>query len=102
MDQQSLPHFASETEEAQWWYEQRDQLTAKAEEAAERGALRLRHLLPPSDESSHPLKSITLQLSEQDLLRARKLALKQGLHDEAYLVMLLHGALDTEEKRFAR
>jgi predicted DNA binding CopG/RHH family protein len=96
MNQKSIPHFTSETEEAQWWYEQRDQLTAKTEEAANRGELRLRHLSPAVELAPAP-KSVTLHLSEQDLLRARKLAEKQGLQDEVYLAILLHGALDTEE-----
>ena len=73
MDQQSLPHFTNETEEAQWWYEQRDQLTANAEKAAEQGELRLRHL-SASNKSTRSLKSITFYISEQDLLRARDIS----------------------------
>lgn len=42
-----IPKFATEAEEAKWWYEQRDQLTEDAEAALARGELEPRRL-PPS------------------------------------------------------
>jgi hypothetical protein len=41
-----IPRFATEAEEAQWRYEQRDRLGEKAEAALTRGALKPRRLLP--------------------------------------------------------
>jgi hypothetical protein len=35
-----IPKFASEAEEAQWWYDHRDELTKAFEDAAARGELR--------------------------------------------------------------
>lgn len=97
---QSLPKFANETEEAQWWYEQRDRLTIEAEAAERRGEVRSRHL-PPSPGESVPAKNITIRVAEQDLARARGLAAKRGLRYQTYLKMLLHEALDAEEKKLA-
>jgi hypothetical protein len=47
MNQKPIPKFATEAEEAQWWYEQRDGLSEKAEAALARSELKPRRL-PPS------------------------------------------------------
>jgi predicted DNA binding CopG/RHH family protein len=99
MDQpQCIPKFANETEEAQWWYQQRDQLTGKAEAALARGELKLRRL---ATEKDGPARNVTIRIAEQDLTRARDLAAKRGIRYQTYLKMLLHEALDNEEKRLA-
>jgi len=100
MNPKPLPKFAHEGDEAEWWYRQRDELTAKAEGAAERGELRLRRL-PASGVESAPARNITIRVPEQDLARARGLAAKRGLRYQTYLKMLLHEALDAEEKKLA-
>jgi hypothetical protein len=46
-DKEPIPKFATEAEEAQWWYEQRDRLGEKAEASLARGELKPRRL-PPS------------------------------------------------------
>ena len=87
---QPIPHFANEADEAQWWYEQRDRLTANAEAALARGELKLRRLTPaPSESPTTPAKNITIRVGEQDLIRARQLAAKRGLRYQTYLKMLL-------------
>ena len=43
-NKESIPKFATEAEEAQWWYEQRDRLTEKAEAALARRELKQRRL----------------------------------------------------------
>jgi len=47
---QPIPRFSNESEEAQWWYQQRDQLTAQAEAALARGELKVQSVCfsPPS------------------------------------------------------
>ncbi len=99
MNQKPIPKFTTEAEEAQWWYEQRDQLTEKAKAALARGELKLRRL-PPSPVAG-PAKNVTIRVPEQDLARARGLAAKRGLRYQTYLKMLLHEALDAEEKKLA-
>ena len=48
MNQKPIPKFATEAEEAQWWYEQRARLGEKAEAALARGELKPRRLPPSS------------------------------------------------------
>ncbi len=98
MDTQPIPIFADEAEEAQWWYQQRDQLTANAEAALARGELRTRRLVQESAET--PATNITIRVAEKDFIRVRDLAAKRGLPYQTYLKMLFHEALDNEEKHF--
>ncbi|MGD1073673.1 MAG: hypothetical protein ABSB15_26485 [Bryobacteraceae bacterium] len=98
MDTNPIPRFSNEAEEAQWWYEQRDRLTEQAEAALAQGELRLRRLDPLPVQTA---RNITIRVAEQDLARARDLAARRGLRYQTYLKMLLHEALDNEEKRLA-
>lgn len=52
INKEPVPKFATESEEAQWWYEQRDRLTEKAEAALARGELKPRRLPPSPAEGS--------------------------------------------------
>src|SRR5207247_419087 len=45
--------------------------------------------------------TITIRLAEDDLTRARTFAAEKGLRYQTYLKMLLHEALNSEEKRWA-
>src|SRR5262249_26492719 len=101
MNVKPIPKFDTEAEEAQWWYEQRDQLTEKAKAALARGELTLRRLPPSPVATAGPAKNVTIRIPEQDLARARGLAAKRGLRYQTYLKMLLHEALDAEEKKLA-
>jgi hypothetical protein len=47
VNKEPIPKFATEAEEAQWWFEQRDRLGENAEVALARGELKARRL-PPS------------------------------------------------------
>jgi hypothetical protein len=100
MNSRPLPKFANETEEADWWYAQRDRLTEEAAAALARGELKERRL-PPSPLTGRSAKSVTIRVPEQDLARAQDLAAKRGVGCQTYLKMLLHEALEAEEKRLA-
>ena len=50
LNKEPIPKFATEAEEAQWWYEQRDRLGENAEAALARGELKPRRL--PSSPTS--------------------------------------------------
>ena len=75
------PRFKSETQETEWW--------AKNQE-----------LSRASQAGASP--TITIRLAEDDLTRARTFAAEKGLRYQTYLKMLLHQALDSEEKRARR
>jgi len=46
--------------------------------------------------------TITIRLAENDLTRARTLAAEKGFRYQTYLKMLLHQALNSEEKKAGR
>jgi predicted DNA binding CopG/RHH family protein len=94
-----VPKFASEAEEAQWWYDHRDELTKAFENAAARGELRTGSAAKLGRERAVGITpTTTIRLDPEDIARARALAAKRGLRYQTYLKMLLHEALQAEEK----
>jgi len=88
-----VPKFANESEEARWWFDNRDAV-ADEFELAERGgrlgrgtAVRLAN---------------AISLDPEDVQRARSLAQQRGLDYESYVRMVVHRALLTEEKSAPR
>src|SRR5438270_11776371 len=101
-DKLIIPTFASEAEEAEWWYKHRDELTKAFVEAAARGELRTGSAARLARERSAGITpTTTIRLDSEDISRARALAAKRGLRYQTYLKMLLHEALEAEEKKLA-
>jgi hypothetical protein len=101
-DKFQVPKFATEAEEAEWWYNHRDDLTKVFEDAVPKGQLRSGSAARLARE---PVTGITptttIRLDPEDISRARALAAKRGLRYQTYLKMLLHEALQEEEKKLA-
>ena len=97
MNQESIPSFANEQEEAAWWDAHPDVLTDRFQHARQQGSVRRlsETTLPGASET------VTIRIPNDELTRARKLAAKRGLRYQTYLKMLLHEALDNEEKKLA-
>ena len=97
MSLKKTPNFTSEAEEAAWWDAHPEALTERFHKAKEQG--RVRRLsqtsLPGASET------MTIRIPGAELTRARALAAKRGLRYQTYLKMLLHEALDAEEKKLA-
>jgi len=97
MSQKKTPNFRSEAEEAAWWDAHPEALTERFQKAKRQG--RVRRLsqtdLPGASET------MTIRIPGTELTRARALAAKRGLRYQTYLKMLLHEALDAEEKKLA-
>ena len=88
-----IPKFASEADEAQWWFKRRGQLTKAFKDAARRGELRTGTAAKLAQaRASGVTPTPTIRFDPTDLSRARALAAKGGLE------MWLHQALDLEEK----
>jgi hypothetical protein len=101
-DKLKLPSFSSETEEAQWWYDHREELTKAFVEAAARGELRTGSVAKFARQPATGITpTTTIRLDPQDISRARALAARRGVRYQTYLKMLLHEALATEEKKLA-
>jgi hypothetical protein len=99
-----VPKFATEAEEARWWFENDDLVSAEFVKAAAEGRLRrggVRRLLaerglpvPPPQ----PLPSTTIRLDPEDIAKARVQAAERGLRYQTYLKMIIHQALREAEK----
>lgn len=94
---EDVPIFASEAEEAAWWDTHPEFLAERFQTAMQQGrVLRLSQTnLPGASET------VTIRIPGNELTRARALAAKRGLRYQTYLKMLLHEALDAEEKKLA-
>jgi predicted DNA binding CopG/RHH family protein len=93
METLKIPKFENETDEANWAYENRDGLAATFLNAAQQGqvrqgTLKQRGITPPT----------TIRLAQEDISRARTLAERRGLRYQTYLKMLIHEALEREER----
>lgn len=93
MEKLKIPKFKDEAEEANWLYENRESLTAAFLRAAAEG--RVRHGTLKRRAGTTPT---TIRLPEEDLSRAKVLAERRGLRYQTYLKMLIHQALEREEK----
>jgi hypothetical protein len=104
-----LPKFANEDEEAKWWYENRELISDEFQKAAKEGRLRtggVRRLLAekgiPIPESKATLTpTTTIRLDLDDIAKARVQAAERGLRYQTYLKMIIHEALQKEERKNA-
>ncbi len=95
-----IPRFRSEAEEADWWPRNQDFILKRFQQAAAAGKLKrgtVSRLARERMQGASP--TITIRIPETDLARARGMATKKGLHYQTYLKMLLHEALDREERK---
>lgn len=88
-----IPKFENEADEVKWLDDNRDNLAAAflraaAEGRVREGTLKQRGATPPT----------TIRLAPDDISRARALAERRGLRYQTYLKMLIHEALEREEK----
>lgn len=93
-----VPHFDTEAEEAEWWYEHREEHDAMlADAAGSRTALKLRDVLWEQGLILPGLTEVAIPLQEDDVERARRLAAGMGLDYYEYLGKLLHEALRSRD-----
>ena len=100
----AVPAFASEAEEAAWWYENRKSHDKEFTAAVESGEAQLltREKLRERIEASKaktPAHVISLRVPEADLAMARRQAEQKGLPYQTYIKSLLHETLAEREKR---
>jgi predicted DNA binding CopG/RHH family protein len=105
MAKKHVPHFKTETQEAKWWAKNQDFIADRFEQAKAEGKLghgTVAKLARERALKAGPSPTITIRLPEADLTRARTLAAERGLRYQTYVKMLLHRALNSEEKRANR
>ncbi len=93
-----IPTFSSEAEEARWWDEHRAAIEQNLGEAI-RGGSAQRGTAQRLMREARASKNITIRMPLADLERARQLSSEKGLGYQTYVKMLLHEALDREDKR---
>jgi|ERR1035438_4087705 predicted DNA binding CopG/RHH family protein len=102
----TVPAFASEAEEAAWWYENRKTHDLEFVGAVEKGEAqvltgeRLRKRIEAAKVKA-PGHVISLRVPETDLAMARKQAEQKGLPYQTYIKSILHETLADREKRKA-
>jgi predicted DNA binding CopG/RHH family protein len=104
-DKLKLPKFANEAEEAQWWFDHRDEGAKAFEDAVAEGKLgagSVARLARKENTSFGATPTTTIRLNPDDISRARTLAAHRGLRYQTYLKMLVHEALAAEERKLAR
>ena len=101
-----IPAFATEAEEADWWYKNRNRhgkelLTAvKSGQATILKKQKLRERIAAAKTTPSPV--VALRIPEGDLALARKQAEQKGLPYQTYIKSILHETLAQREKRKAR
>jgi predicted DNA binding CopG/RHH family protein len=97
--------FESEEQEAEWWAKNQQLIAERFEQARATGKLgrgTVARLARERASQTGAAPTITIRLPEADLARARTLAAEKGLRYQTYIKMLLHQALNSEEKRAGR
>jgi predicted metal-dependent hydrolase len=100
-----IPAFASEAEEAKWWFENEGLIAKEFEKAAKEGRLRtggIRRLFAERGipiREPKPTPTTTIRLDPDDIAEARVQAAKCGLRYQTYLKMIIHEALRAAENK---
>ena len=98
-----VPKFATEAEEADWWYENRKAHSEQFLAAMKRGEVQVltREKLLARIEASKkkPAPVVALRIPAADLALARKQAEQKGLPYQTYIKSILHETLAQREKR---
>ena len=104
-NERTLPVFATEAEEAEWWFQNREVHSKQLLAAVRTGAAqtltagKLRARIAASKKAPAPV--VALRIPEADLALARKQAERKGLPYQTYIKSLLHETLTEREKRKA-
>jgi hypothetical protein len=88
-----IPEFATEAEEAEWWFEHRDELSDDFVAAAKDGTLGRGRLA-----SRFGLTTNLVAINQADAAIARERAAQSGMEYQAYVQRLVHQALERERK----
>jgi predicted DNA binding CopG/RHH family protein len=92
-----IPDFASEAEEAQWWFDNQDALDDEFLAAGTEGKLTQGTLA-----KQFGLASNVVRLDPEDVQLAREIAAKRGLDYEQFIQSLIHETLLAKEQEAAQ
>jgi hypothetical protein len=102
-----VPKFATEAEEARWWFDNQDLVFEEFKKAAKAGTLGsggARRLFaekgipfPEPPKAPAPTPTTTIRLDPEDIAKARILAAERGLRYQTFLKMIIHEELRKAE-----
>jgi predicted DNA binding CopG/RHH family protein len=99
------PPFSTETQEAEWWAKNQNLIADRFRQVKAAGKLGKGTVARVARErvsQAGASPTITIRLPENDLARARAFAAEKGLRYQTCVKMLLHQALDSEERTARR
>jgi predicted DNA binding CopG/RHH family protein len=96
-----IPKFETEAEEAQWWFDHREETALWMETAAQEGRTTSLAAILQNRQQTGATPTVSIRIDPSDISRARMLAQRRGLRYQTYLKMLLHEALEKEDQRLA-
>jgi hypothetical protein len=103
-----IPKFATEAEEAKWWFDNDDKIFEEFKKAAKEGRLGrggIRRLFAERGipfKEPKPTPTTTIRLDPEDIAKARVQAAERGLRYQTYLKMIIHEALRKVEEESER
>jgi len=101
-DKLEVPRFGSEAEEAQWWFDHRDETADLMENGVAEGRTSSLDAVLANRRIGGSTPTVSIRIDQDDLARARVQAEKRGLRYQTYLKMILHEALEREERTQAQ
>ena len=87
-----VPKFATEAEEAKWWFENQDKLLEEFKKATAEGRVGIGTVAKRAALRTTTIR-VTIRLDPEDIAKARVQAAKCGLRHQTYLKMIIHEAL---------
>ena len=96
-----IPKFQSEAEEAQWWFDHREESGVLIEEAVAAGRTSKLSDIIRIRQTTGNTPTVSIRIDPADLSRARMLAERRGLRYQTYLKMILHEALERDDRQLA-
>jgi predicted DNA binding CopG/RHH family protein len=100
-----VPKFATEAEEADWWYKNRKAHSEEFLAAARRGEVqvltkeKLLARIEASKNKATAAPMVSIRIPADDLALARKQAERKGLPYQTYIKSLLHETLAQRERK---
>ncbi len=92
-----VPKFENETQEADWWFDNRELLSQEFQKAAAEGRLGRGTLKRRMEEAQARKEAATpIQLGSEDASKAQTLAARKGVPYQTYIKTLIHEALERE------
>jgi predicted DNA binding CopG/RHH family protein len=94
----NIPNFASEKEEADWWYDHREEVSGDFADAAAKGELRnLREVLLQDHSLTLAEAYVSIPMTADELRRVREVAASQGLGAEEFISRVVHEVVQSKQ-----